>query len=501
MRCGGTGNDHIDYCGFNASSGIAGVPSGSESPDGNLCLNTTWWDNLASLSKSSEATLVFGLNILKRTSGGDWDSAQAEQLLRYAMAKGDSIWGLELGNEEDDHLSVEQTVDGFVALQQLVSKLYANPESNPNGLPAPKLLGPDPHSLHSSSGLPSDHDFQFLIAFAKASESSHPGMMTGITHHEYTELTADDAMNPDFLDNTYRIGRQVVDAVNAASMAGRRESRSSSSSSSSSSMTTPTSMLDAPLPRVWAGEIAGHNGGGVVGFAGMLRHSFWYADALGAKAKAGYGAFCRQDLIGASYGLLSDSFEVEVEAGAAGAAGQRRSFSDTPGVSKITVHPDYWVNLLFSKVMGSNVFNGTATGAPSVNGYLRPYIHSCAASGGESNSGIMSGFGGTPGCLALVIVNVDQSTSFSVQLPEVGASHARTGLRGGENAATPWKVWALTAVDGAGLDVPRVALNGKELVRSSSGQLPSVDPSMMAPPASRRIAVPPASIVFLQIES
>lgn len=134
-----------------------------------------------------------------------------------------------------------------------------------------------------------------MVQFAQETQSKHPGIIHAYTHHEYTELTADVALDPGFLDNTYGIGRQVVEAIRAAGgQAG----------------------LDAPgsaqqqQPEIWAGEIAGHNGGGVPGFAGMLRHSYWYADALGAKAKAGYGAVCRQDLIGASYGLLSDSFEV-----------------------------------------------------------------------------------------------------------------------------------------------------------------------------------------------
>ena len=32
--------------------------------------------------------------------------------------------------------------------------------------------------------------------------------------------------------------------------------------------------------------------------------SFWYADALGAKAAHGYSGFARQDFIGIDYGLL-----------------------------------------------------------------------------------------------------------------------------------------------------------------------------------------------------
>ena len=65
----------------------------------------------------------------------------------------------------------------------------------------------------------------------------------------------------------------------------------------------------APGLEVWAGEIGPHNGGSPPCNSSALRwatfaDTFWYVDALGSKARHGYQAFCRQDFVGADYGLL-----------------------------------------------------------------------------------------------------------------------------------------------------------------------------------------------------
>ena len=73
---------------------------------------------------------------------------------------------------------------------------------------------------------------------------------------------------------------------------------------------------------VWGGEIGPHNGGSPVCDHSSMRWAvfgdvLWFADALGAKAAAGYAGFCRQDYIGADYGLLDCS----TGGGTAGAGG------------------------------------------------------------------------------------------------------------------------------------------------------------------------------------
>lgn len=133
-------------------------------------------------------------------------------------------------------------------------------------------------------------------------------------------------------------------------------------------------------------------------------------------------------------------------------------------------------------MMGTDVFNATVAqdsmqaAATGTGGYLRAYAHSCAGSTDAA-------------CLALLLINVNQEQDYSVQLPVQQ-----------QDGAGEWKVWALGQASGAGLDSPRVALNGNELVRSTDGKLPSADPRVLAPPpSSGRLLVPATSIVFVQI--
>ena len=93
---------------------------------------------------------------------------------------------------------------------------------------------------------------------------------------------ATSVLNASFLDRTGDIARAVVAGVRAVS-------------------------ASAP---VWAGEIGPHTGnsagnasagdcGGNL-LCGRFGSTLWYADSMGAKAAAGYDAFFRQDLVGAS---------------------------------------------------------------------------------------------------------------------------------------------------------------------------------------------------------
>ena len=104
---------------------------------------------------------------------------------------------------------------------------------------------------------------------------------------------------------------------------------------------------------VWGGEIGPHNGGSPPCDHTSMRwanfgDSFWYADSLGSKAANGYQAHCRQDYIGADYGLGD-------------------CITGTP-------LPDYYTGMLFGKLMGPGVLwaSVTSPGARAV----RVYAHS-----------------------------------------------------------------------------------------------------------------------------
>ena len=94
--------------------------------------------------------------------------------------------------------------------------------------------------------------------------------------------------------------------------------------------------ITLPGVQAWAGEVGPHNGGSVPCDHTTMRwanfgDSLWYMDTLGTKALNGYGAVCRQDLIGADYGLLDCSSGIPL--------------------------PDYWSGLMWASVMGPRVFS------------------------------------------------------------------------------------------------------------------------------------------------
>jgi hypothetical protein len=89
---------------------------------------------------------------------------------------------------------------------------------------------------------------------------------------------------------------------------------------------------------IWGGEIGPHNAGSPVCSHASMRwavfgDSFWYADALAAKARHGYASFCRQDYIGADYGMVDCS-------------------TGTP-------LPDFFTALVWTHVMGPTVLGVT----------------------------------------------------------------------------------------------------------------------------------------------
>ena len=74
----------------------------SISPLHNFSVTARDWDVLNEFVKTVGWELVFGLNdfIMKDWSNGTWNSSNAEELVKYTMEKGYSIFAWELGNGE-----------------------------------------------------------------------------------------------------------------------------------------------------------------------------------------------------------------------------------------------------------------------------------------------------------------------------------------------------------------------------------------------------------------
>jgi hypothetical protein len=143
-------------------------------------------------------------------------------------------------------------------------------------LPLPqRLFGPDPHGFHAAHDSRTATNLAWLQAWLRGC-AARGVPIEGVTHHEYIEVGNGSFADAAKLDLSAAIGRVTQQAVRA---------------------------VDRQVG-IWAGEIGPHNGGSPVCSHASMRwavygDSIWYADALGAKARAGYAGFCRQDYIGA----------------------------------------------------------------------------------------------------------------------------------------------------------------------------------------------------------
>jgi len=217
-----------------------------------------------------------------------------------------------------------------------------------------------------------------------------------VTHHEYIEV-----------DNTTFFSAAKLDVTNAIAVAVNKTCRE-----------------HYPSASVWAGEIGPHNGGSPPCDHSSMRwanfgDTAWYLDALATKARAGYQAFCRQDLIGADYGLLDCSTGDPL--------------------------PDYFAALLFRNLMGPDVLSATVS-HDATDASVRAYAH-CTRGGG--------------GVTVLVLNLAAVATTVSVDLSQ----HTPT--------LTQQRIdYHLTMTDG--IDGTGVALNGVTLALTSSGHVPSL---------------------------
>lgn len=120
------------------------------------------------------------------------------------------------------------------------------------------------------------------------------------------------------------------------------------------------------VPAVWLGETGSAQVGGQPGVSGTWAATLWWLDQLGAVARLGHSAQCRQTLVGADYGLLDEA--------------------------TLEPTPEFWASVIFRRLMGespwqvrtveSSLINGGADGeetrghAAPLPSTLRVYCHS-----------------------------------------------------------------------------------------------------------------------------
>uniref|UniRef100_A0A7S3YZQ8 Beta-glucuronidase C-terminal domain-containing protein n=2 Tax=Lotharella globosa TaxID=91324 RepID=A0A7S3YZQ8_9EUKA len=420
LRFGGSGNDYLLY---NMPSNPDVCMSGHDSPRFG-CMNATHWDKLYNLAEATETDFLFGVSFDKISAGVQgkgyrWNSSNAQDMMQYIVDSNQTIWGFELGNEVNNLGAKGSNITGadqaaaFVELAEVIEKFFPNQDTRP------MIVGPD-------SGYYSPQPW--LKGFL-GNLSSHLSLYA-VTHHVYPGVDTTNYNLPSTLDRIHDdIGwyPPIIDSL-------------------------------MPSSQVWAGE-NGPTGGGSDGTCGdnsacgTYATTLWYADELGLRARSGFSQHQRQDLLGGRYGLLGIDHDNE----ALGAH------------SHVAIHPDFWINFMWKRVMGAKVLNVTVA---NTNAEVRVYAH-CGMP--PSPNRIDSELG-------LVVINLSNTTESSIGVP--GA----TALTG----------WSLTP-GRDGVFGSKIDMNGVELLDliQEPGQVPEDVP--VAGVMKKIWSLPPVSVNFISV--
>ena len=406
VRFGGTGNNYLYY-------GVGAAPACPPTrPHAVECLNATLWAGLAAAAAAARAPLVVGVNMFPNaTVPADraFAPANAEALFTWVRARGDDIFGVELGNELNGGLvTAAQQAAGLRALDAALARVYG-------AAPRPRLIGPDALGVHTPAGggpwLPTATILQYLADFCR----DMGGALFAVTHHEYIEVNETAVLDPAFLDQTGELAALVVRAIRNVSAS----------------------------VEIWAGEVGPHNGGTTPNpdcsgnkVCGRFGSALWYADAMSAKARAGYAAFCRQDFVGADYGLVN--------------------------YTTLAPTPDYWLLALWKRLVGVRVL----AVSPPADTRVRAYAF-C---------------GTTASTVTLVFINL-ASTPACLTPPGIA------------NPVKPRTEWNLTPDDGVSVTAAGVRLNGVLLALGAGGALPPLTGQSV--PATVDIQLPPVSVTLI----
>ena len=399
VRFGGSGNDYVKYefgdtkCNFPLSMY-------------QQCLNQTTWVDFLDFMQHSNAKFIFGLSMntghdldldfLKKDDKSTpspfpypWDPTNAREILQWTIANGydNLIYGFELGNEQNTQYSAKHQAVDFEILHNLTIELWPNEQQRP------PLFGPDPHSFHGPTGVM----LQWIGDWIDACHDRHVPIH-GVTHHEYIEVDP----TPEGFTSPARLALNGAVAKAIHTLVRKHDTQVG----------------------IWGGEIGPHNGGNPVCNHSMMRWAvfgdvLWYADAMASKALHGYTGFCRQDYIGGDYGLMDCS------------TGQPL--------------PDYWLAVLFGKLMGTKVLKGNMTASSSL-ASIKTYVH-C------TNKKMVDGSSGKSD-VTYMMINLSQNDT-TVHVPTNQIIRSAWIL-------APSQLSGLT--NGTGLMGTAIMLNGKELL-------------------------------------
>ncbi|KAM8939363.1 heparanase [Pelodytes ibericus] len=270
-------------------------------------------DLLYRFANCSGLNLIFSLNALLREKNNEWNSSNAKLLIDYCSSKNYTLsW--ELGNEPNSFRKKSGIyIDGSQLGKDFVH--LHNLLIKYRSYRNAGLFGPD-------IGQPKKKSQTMLKSFLRTSGD----IINSVTwHHYYVDgrtATESNFFNANILDSLISEIKTVFKIINET----------------------------VPGKSVWLGETSSAYGGGSQGLSNTYIDGFMWLDKLGVSAKLGIDVVMRQALFGAgSYNLVDSDFEPL---------------------------PDYWLSLLFKRLVGPIVLDASFKGSQ---GYgdrmLRVYMH------------------------------------------------------------------------------------------------------------------------------
>ncbi|KAL6995121.1 heparanase [Sarracenia purpurea var. burkii] len=276
------------------------------------CLHMDRWDEVNYFFNKTGVLVTFGLNALygrheirPKVWGGDWDSSNANDFIKYTISRGHQIDSWEFGNElsgdgVDASVGAEQYAKDLMKLKTVINELYKNN-------PKPLLVAP--------GGF---YDKQW---YNKLLQVSGSGVINAMTHHIYNLGPGD---NPNLVST-------ILDPFHLSQMSG------------TFSNLKQTISTFGPWASAWVGEAGGAFNSGGRDVSDTFVNSFWYLDQLGMAAKYDTRVYCRQTLIGGNYGLLDTTTFVP--------------------------NPDYYSALMWHWLMGKEVLAVNTVASPYLRSY------------------------------------------------------------------------------------------------------------------------------------
>ncbi|XP_064603735.1 inactive heparanase-2-like isoform X1 [Liolophura sinensis] len=252
LRVGGTAADSLSF---------------KSGPSTDFIMDERELDTLYHFARDVGWDMIFDLNLLHRHHG-EWDSTNAESLMKYAASKG-YRFHLELGNEPNlyerrgIHVDPAQIGRDYGKLKHLMNSIHPFNEM--------MLVGP------AFTG-------SFHVDYAEKFLSTGSTYIDAMTVHQYymdgSKAKAEDFLNPDILDNFKRL------AIHRSQEALSKHSKGTKTT--------------------WVLETSSAYGGGAPVLSESFIAGFTWLDELGMAAANGIPVVARQNFVGAHYSLVAN---------------------------------------------------------------------------------------------------------------------------------------------------------------------------------------------------